>query len=234
MEESGSSWAQSVTRWVEYLTMMMLFGGFAFYLFVLKPALRPGVTTQNDEAAELDEARSRLVMFSAICIALLVIASAVELVLQAATVFDKTVSEVLSLKLLRQVITQTGFGTYWLFQATSIVVLLVVVIFLFRHTKRRLRSGTDFLPWAGLAASALLLVAPTLTGHAAVAAKEYPFAKTTDWLHLAAAGVWVGGLFHLALTMPKALSTLKPQDRLRVLHRVIPLFTRRLQLLDAC
>ena len=28
------------------------------------------------------------------------------------------------------------------------------------------------------------------------------------------------------MTMPKALSSLKPQDRLRVLHRVIPLFTR--------
>ena len=226
MEESGSSWAQSVTRWFQYLTMMMLFGGFTFYLFVLKPALRPGVSTQTEEAAESGEGVSRLVLLSGISIALLVIGSAAELVLQASTVFDKSVSEVLSLKLLRQVITQTGFGTYWLFQATSIVVLLVVVIFLFRPAKRRLRSGTDFLPWAGLAASALLLVAPTLTGHAAVAAKEYPFAKATDWLHLAAAGVWVGGLFHLALTMPKALSTLKPQDRLRVLHRVIPLFTR--------
>jgi copper transport protein len=226
MEKSGSSWAQSIARWFEYLTMMMLFGGFAFYLFVLKPALQPSASTQTDESAESSEGVSRLIFVSGICIALFVVACSVELVLQASTVFDKSISEVLSLKLLRQLITQTGFGKYWLLQASSTIALLVVVVFIVRQTKRRSRSNSDFLWWAGLAAGALLLIAPTLTGHAAVAAKEYPFAKTTDWLHLAAAGVWVGGLFHLALTMPKALSTLKPLDRLRVLHRVIPLFTR--------
>ena len=175
---------------------------------------------------ESAEGASRLVLFSGICIALLVVASSAELVLQAATVFDKSVSEVLSPTLLRQLVTQTGFGTSWLLQAAAIVALLLVMFFIFRQTKRKSPNGSDFLWWAGLAASALLLAAPTLTGHAAAAAKEYPFAKTTDWLHLAAAGVWVGGLFHLALTMPKALSSLEPQDRLRVLHRVIPLFTR--------
>ena len=226
MEESGSSWTQSVVRWFEYLAMMMLFGGFAFYLFVLKPALQRSGSTQTDGAVELAEGTSRLILFSGISIALLVIASSAELVLQAATVFDKSVSEVLSPTLLRQLITQTGFGTSWLLQAASIIALLVVMFFIFRHYKRKSLSGSDLLWWAGLAASGLLLAAPTLIGHAAVAAKEYPFAKTTDWLHLAAAGVWVGGLFHLALTMPKALSSLKPQDRLRVLHRVIPLFTR--------
>jgi copper transport protein len=226
MEESGSSWAQSIARWFEYLTMMTLFGSFAFYIFVMKPALQPGATTQANESTESSEGVSRLIFLSAICIALFVVACSVELVLQASTVFDKSISEVLSFKVLRQLITQTGFGKYWLLQALSTIALLVVVIFIVRQTKRRSRSNSDFLWWAGLAAGALLLIAPTLTGHAAAAAKEYPFAKTTDWLHLAAAGVWVGGLFHLALTMPKALSTLKPQDRLRVLHRVIPLFTR--------
>lgn len=226
MQESGSSWAQNIVRWFQYVALMVLFGGFAFYLFVLKPALRRGGLTQTDEAAELSEGASRLLLLSGICIALLVIASSGELVLQASTVFDKSVSEVLSPKLLRQLITQTGFGTSWLLQAASIIALLVVMLFIFRHNQRKSRSGSDLLWWAGLAASGVLLVSPTLTGHAAVAAKQYPFATTTDWLHLAAAGVWVGGLFHLALTMPKAVSSLEPQDRLRVLHRVIPLFTR--------
>ncbi len=226
MEESATTWIQSAVRWFEYLAMMMLFGGFAFYLLVLKPALRRDDPTQTDGAVGSVDGARRLVLVSGICIALLVLTLSAELVLQASTVFDKNVSEVLSPTLLRQLITQTGFGTSWLFQVASMVVLLVVVLFLFRQTKRRSKSPSDFLWWAGLAAGALLLIAPTLTGHAAAAAKEYPFAKTTDWLHLAAAGVWVGGLFHLALTMPKALSTLKPQERLRVLHRVIPLFTR--------
>ena len=225
MEESGSSWAQSVVRWFEYLAMMMLFGGFAFYLFVLKPAFHRN-STQTHEVVPSSEGARRLALLSGLCLVVLVLASSAELVLQAATVFDKSVSEVLSPTLLRQLITQTGFGTSWLLQTASIGALLLVVIFIFRQTKGKSRDGSDFLWWAGLAASGLLLAAPTLTGHAAAAAKEYPFAKTTDWLHLAAAGVWVGGLFHLALTMPKALSRLEPHQRVRVLHRVIPLFTR--------
>ena len=225
-QESGSSWAQSVVRWFEYLAMMTLFGGFAFYLFVLKPALRLSGSTKTDGAVELAAGAGLVVLFSGFCIALLVIASCAELVLQASAVFDKTVSEVLSPALLRQLITKTLFGTSWLWQGASIVALLIVIFFLTRRPKGTSPNGFVLLWWAGLAVSGLLMVAPTLIGHAAAVAKEYPFARTTDWLHLVAAGVWVGGLFHLALTMPKALSTLETRDRLRVLHRVIPLFTR--------
>lgn len=224
MEVSGSSWTQSLVRWFEYLATMMLFGGFAFYLFVLKPAFRQQGSTQTHNAPISTEGARRLALFSGAGIALLASASFAELILQASTVFDKSISESLSPTLLRELITQTGFGTFWLLLVGAMVVLLLIVIFIFRQTREESTSG--FLWWAGLAASALLLVAPTLTGHAAVAAKQYPFAKTNDWLHLAAAGVWVGGLFHLALTLPKAISTLKSQQRLRVLHRVIPLFTR--------
>jgi methionine-rich copper-binding protein CopC/putative copper export protein len=225
-QESGSSWAQSVVRWFEYLAMMTLFGGFAFYLFVLKPALLLSGSTKTDGVVESAAGAERVVQFSGICIALLVIANCAELVLQASAVFDKTVSEVLSPALLRQLITKTLFGTSWLWQGASIIALLIVIFFLSRQLKGTSPNGFVLLWWAGLAVSGLLMVAPTLIGHAAAMAKEYPFARTTDWLHLAAAGVWVGGLFHLALTMPKVLSTLETRDRLRLLHRVIPLFTR--------
>lgn len=223
MQESGTRWTQSIVRWFEYLAMMMLFGGFAFYPLVLKKAVRLDSSTQLVNAVG---STMRLLLVSVICVALLAVASFAELVMQASMVFDKTMSEALSSTLLRQLITQTGFGTSWLLQAVSIVLLLVIVTLIFRQTKRKQQESSDFFWWSGLVASGLLLVAPTLIGHAAAVAKEYPFAKTNDWVHLAAAGVWVGGLFHLVVTMPKAMSNLKSQDRLRVLHRVIPLFTR--------
>ena len=227
MEESGSSWTQSVVRWFEYLAMMMLFGGFAFYLFVLKPAIRQaqGVTETEKYDAAGKGARC-VVLFSGLSVCILIIASLAELVLQAATVYDKTILEALSPGLLGQVITQTGFGAAWRLEAWAIFGLLILVLYLFRRNNQQSTSEHAVLCWVGLIASAVLLIAPTWTGHAAAVAKEYPFAKTTDWLHLAAAGMWVGGLFHLAVTMPMTLSSLKPQDRLRVLHRVIPLFTR--------
>lgn len=227
MEESGSSWIQSVVRWFEYLTMMMLFGGFAFYLFVLKPAIQQSHGLTDIEKGEAAGKGARcVVLFSGLSLAILILASLAELVLQAATVFDKTILEALSPSLLSQVIKKTGFGAAWRLEAWAIFGLLILVIYMFRRSSQQSTKEHTVLEWAGLVASAVLLIAPTWTGHAAAAAKEYPFSKTTDWLHLAAGGVWVGGLFHLALTLPKTVSSFKIQDRLRVLHRVIPLFTR--------
>lgn len=199
MEESGSSWTQSGVRWFEYLAMMMLFGGFAFYLFVLKPAIRQAQgVTQTEKYDATGKGAQRVVFLSGLSICILIIASLAELVLQTATVFDKTIPEAVSSGLLGQVITQTAFGAAWRLEAWAIFGLLILVLYLFRRVNKQSTSEHTALFWAGLIGSAVLLIAPTWTGHAAAVAKEYPFAKTTDWLHLAAAGVWVGGLFHLA------------------------------------
>jgi copper transport protein len=71
-----------------------------------------------------------------------------------------------------------------------------------------------------------MLVGPSLTGHAMAAAREHHLAVVSDWLHLVAGGFWVGGLFHLALALPAALSRLDAARRTRVIGRVITLFTR--------
>jgi putative copper export protein len=78
--------------------------------------------------------------------------------------------------------------------------------------------------WIGLFLCGLLFLTPSLTGHARAAASEYRLTIISDWLHLVAVGIWVGGLFHLALTMPKSIEHLHGSRRLCVLSRVIPLF----------
>lgn len=227
-QESGSSWTQSLVRWLQYLAMMMLFGGFAFHSFVLSPALRRthGINDAQ-EAVAAGAGGRRIMVFSWLSLALLIVVSVIGLILQAATVFNKSIGEVLSSPgLLNQIITRTGFGASWRLQVWAIAALLIVVFYLSQRLKREPEGEHRLLWWSGLAMSAVLLLAPTWTGHAVVAAKEFPFAVGTDWLHLLAVGFWVGGLFHLALTMPQSISGLKDSQRLRVVHRVIPLFTR--------
>ncbi len=227
MQESGSSWAQSLVRWLQYLGMMMLLGGFAFHQFVLLPALAKTRSLSDGERARaMGASAGAVVLYSWLSLALLVIASFSELVLQASTVFDKSITEAMSPTLLNRVITQTGFGKAWRLQMLAVVALLVVVFLLSRRTKQNPANDHKTFWWIGLLASGVLLVAPTWTGHAAAAAKEFPFAKTNDWLHLVAAGIWVGGLFHLALTMPKAVSGPDRRGRLHLFHSVIPIFTR--------
>jgi copper transport protein len=227
MQESGTGWTQSLIRWLKYLAMMMLTGGFAFHALVLGPALRRSRSMSDAQRAGAISASDRRIIFlSWLSLALLVIVTLVELVLQAASVFNQSVGGVLSPSLLNQIITRTGFGASWRLQVWAVASLLVLVIYLSRNIKRDPARDHRMWWWSSLVAGAVLLLAPSWTGHAVVAAKEFPFAIVSDWLHLLAAGFWVGGLFHLALTLPKALADLKGPARLDVLHRVIPLFTR--------
>lgn len=220
------SWAQTAVRWLTYLAMMALFGGFAFRLFVLAPAMRrtaPG-GAEGREAVSAGDRRALSLSWASLF--LLVLTTLAALVMQASSVYDRPVGEALSPALLGRVLTETGYGGAWLLQAASAVVI-TVILFLLRGRVRRGDTGEhSALWWAGLAASAALLVAPSWTGHAAVAARHFPLSRFSDWLHLLAGGFWVGGLFHLALTWPRALAPLDESQRARSLHQVIRLFTR--------
>lgn len=220
------SMTQTVVRWLSYLAMMTLFGGFAFRLLVLAPALRLATAgaAEGSEAGAASERRALALSWASV--ALLALTTLVALALQASAVYDKPFGEALSPALLGRVITETGYGGSWLLQALS-AVAISVILFLLRGRVGRGSSGEhSALWWAGLAASAALLVAPSWTGHATAAIRHFRLAVFSDWLHLLAGGFWVGGLFHLALTWPPALRLLDARQRASALRYVIRLFTR--------
>lgn len=93
--------------------------------------------------------------------------------------------------ILTAVLTQTTFGRLWIFR---LLLALALVVGVFCKRIRWKHSA------AALAcASGLLLVSLCGTGHAA---GEDAFHRTLDALHLAAAGVWLGGLCALVLRHP--------------------------------
>lgn len=251
MEESTSTWSQSCVRWLEYLAMMTLFGGFAFRLLVLEPSIRQSRDLEIEEkASALERSAGRFARLSWLSIALLVLATLAALVLQTSTVLDVSVGQALSPARLSQVITRTSYGGPWLLQVAAMTALVLILFLIIWRTEeqqsnspklyidreqrlintagvRRTASSTNAgLLWIGLGASAVMMLSPSMTGHAAAAAKEYHFAVVSDWLHMVAAAVWVGGLFHLALTMTSGISGLRGHQRIAVLNRAIPQFTR--------
>lgn len=215
---------QVLVRWVSYLAMMLLFGGFAFRLLVLAPSLRRALDgAERTKAAAASERRA--LSLSWISVGLLFVTSITALVLQASAVFDKSLGESLSPSLLTQVLA-TGFGGSWILQVVSLGAIGVILLLLTRSVKRQPASGHSVLWWAGLLASAALLIAPSWTGHAVASSKDFRLAVLTDWLHLLAGGFWVGGLFHLALTLPLALPFVSKPRRAITLYHLIKLFTR--------
>jgi len=226
MQESSSSWMQSLVRWFQYLAMLTLFGGFAFYLTVLALVLHRVSTSagiSTDEATNFSERRTLLLSW--ISVVLIFLTSLIALVQQASAVFDKTLTEGLSLSLLIQVLTKTGYGGAWFLQIIVTAVFTVLLLLLSFQTKSRKPENGKTLWWIGLVVGLILLVAPSWTGHAA-AAKDFRFAVVTDWLHIVAGGFWVGGLFHFGLTALPALSRLDTDKRTSILGQLIRRFTQ--------
>ena len=225
-EDQGEqiSWSQTLVRWLSYLAMMTLFGGFAFRSLVLVPAFRRAL--DGDERVKAGAASERrALVLSWISIVLLFIASLLALLLQASNVFDKSLTESLSPEVLGRVLT-TGYGSFWILQIASVAAITIILVLLTERVRQNPSQEHSGLWWAGLVAGAVLLIAPSWTGHAVASSKDFRLAVITDWLHLLAGGFWVGGLFHMALTIPPMLPLLTKQRRTIALHHVIKCFTR--------
>lgn len=223
--EAGSTgspitWIESVVRWLAYLAMMTVFGGFAFRLFVLGPALGRVNVDENPAGDAFQAGLRRIVRFVSAGVVMLTAATLASLVLQASNVSGGSLTEALSPSLLWRVLTVTGFGLSWLVQAASALALLAITFLILRGA-----AGVS-LWWVGLAASAALLLAPSLTGHTAASSEEYPLATISDWLHLLAGGLWAGGLLHFAVVAPSIASRVDAGRRAHTLRRMISNFTR--------
>ncbi len=225
-EDSGDRilWGRTLVRWLSYTGMMLLFGGFAFRSLVLVPALRTSLDGAEQVEATTTAVR-RIVCVLWLAVSLLGVTSIFALVVQASDVFDKSFTGSLSPGVLAQVLA-TGYGSSWMLQVGSLISIAVILFLLTRGLKRQPESKHSGLWWAGLLAGAVLLVAPSWTGHAMVSVKHFRLAVLTDWLHLLAGGFWVGGLFHLALAWPYALSKISDRNRPVAVHHLIRSFTR--------
>jgi copper transport protein len=227
-EESGSTWMMSVVRWLQYLAMMSLVGGFAFTLLVLGPALRAdgGSVNVAGKSDAMALSLRRILLLSWWSVALLILTTFVSLVQQASAVFDRTIQESLSPSVLGQLLTKTGYGGAWFLQAGTAFALVIIIFLLGRTQKRSPAKEPGALWWTALLVGVVLLVAPSWTGHAAAANREFRLAVVSDWLHLVAGAFWAGGLFHLALTVGSVLRGFDKRERPGMLHRIVRLFTR--------
>jgi copper transport protein len=221
---SGTNPLQSLARWLTYLAMMTLFGGFAFRLFVVGPAF--GHLEPEEKKRAFGRMRERFVGLTRLSLILIIVAAILSLILQTSALLDKSFAEAIAPSNLYRVLTQTGFGAPWALQIAAALAIAATVFFSGRRKADSLESdGARALRWMSLIFAGFMLGSLSLTGHARAAQSEYKLAVVSDWLHLIAAGIWVGGIFQLVLTLPKGLAPLDELKRLAVLSRVIPRFS---------
>jgi len=202
-----------VARWAGYVAALALAGGFIFRLLVFRPAL---ATLRSDERRAVDLRQgysSRFRRVGLVACTILLLASLLGMVSQAANAADVSLREALGAPLLRLLGTRLGVLWEVRFGLSLVLVLLVC------SARGRL------LWWGGLLASVAVLLVISLNSHAAAIQDGAWLAVTLDWLHQVAAAAWVGGLFSFAVLVPTVTSALQPPQRLSILATVVPRFS---------
>jgi putative copper export protein/mono/diheme cytochrome c family protein len=169
-------------------------GAVFFTLWVAAPALR-AVGASTCWRARLDTHLRRIAGAS---LAVVVISAVAWLLLVAADVSGRPLSDALASGAVATLVTSTRFGHVFV---ARMVVTLALAVYL-------LRARSDARPWWGAVAAvlaAVLLGALALAGHGGATPGAAGIAHlVADTAHAIAAGTWVGGLLPLALLLAAA------------------------------
>lgn len=191
-------WLEVVVRWVNFAAMALLIGA-AAAPFLLLPAGFEALRDdgQEDEDAELSSAA--LVRVSALGAALLVVVASLLMVwLQAWAASGSAVS----LSAAGDVLTGTRFGDIWFVRITLAGVALLFSMLSLRVADppwwRSILAGPN-TAWLALLLAALAIPVTTSMNSHAAAEGTAKLQTMVDWAHVAAAGVWIGGLVQLLL-----------------------------------
>jgi putative copper export protein/mono/diheme cytochrome c family protein/peroxiredoxin len=175
-----------LARWLHLASSVLLVGGAAL-LLIASPSGRP--TARRWEAWMLTACR---------VLVLVALGSAVGTVAYQTVVLEGRATAALEPASILRMLTRTQGGTVWLVRGGLLVLLAA-----FLAVRAEVRDRTDWRALRGqvalLGLVALGLIAAA--GHAAAVEPGTAAALAADVVHLAAAGLWVGGLPALALLL---------------------------------
>jgi len=163
--------------------------------------------------------------FSLPTLAVLFVANIGVLVGQALNLTGGDLASALSPTVLTGLATSGRFGLYWLMREVVILIAMVLSFYILWRQQRP-RIVTTLLPIANLVLGCALLIAITMSGHAAaVNPNIVSYAIVIDWLHLLAASLWVGGMIYIATNYLPVLRRFSIPAQTRSLVTVLPYFS---------
>jgi copper transport protein len=203
---SGPTVPSVAVRWLSYLSMALLTGGFAFVPLVFQPALN--ILSRRKRSAEPAPASSSGSFSHASGLFGVLVAS--WLILLIATIAGAVVETGsasggnFSFASLIVLLTATRYGTlFWL----RIGLLILIGGLLILRQSRWWRREWAMRWWQiGLVFNIVVLLGTSLSSHAA-AMTDPTVPVIADWLHMLVASLWLGGLTALLLSLLWLLRT---------------------------
>ena len=226
---------EPVLRWLALVGVLAMLGGLVFDLFVARPVLvsmRAQAAVRN-LGSQLT-ARSFKLTWSAVC--LFALASVLHLLLQSALIHEVSFSAAIGAPVW-STLRDTAWGGLWAwrmsFTAAFCLVLAALLLARGKYTRDSATPGGGAAR-TGVALEVLalgigggILWTLSLASHGAATSGIRNAALVSDFVHLLAAAVWVGALFHLfvAITPILLLRGLSQRQRRDLLTRAVPRFS---------
>ncbi|MGC1455875.1 MAG: CopD family protein [Nitrospirota bacterium] len=183
-----TSFIHTIPEWFELGALTFCIGLLACRLWVFPLSVYTGLIEQDNI---LDTTWNLL----AVCAAVMMVSSSVNLILRAAEMSGNSLSTVFPV--LPAVIFRTHLGRAWLIRIVCLVLLLISLLAGGR------RSSSRGLMGLMLGIAIIIAMTESASGHASDKG-DFSVPEIMDFLHLLAAGVWGGGLFALSLVvLPK-------------------------------
>ena len=208
---------QPVARWIILLGILSAVGGVTFLIFVARPAL-----TDQDTQYESIAVLRRMVFWGVLIMAcmasaVLIVASVVQLVVQASVAYETSIMGALG-EPLRSLLVETDWGRLWLWRALLAALMMVVLgtAWLRLRTEDESR-GVLFLMYSAALLGLGVLLTISMTSHAAATPNVRGMALLNDLVHMVGAAVWVGGLISLATTLFLSFKLLENSERRPIL-----------------
>ncbi len=199
----------SVARWLGLLGLACVIGSFLVWYWVLAPSM----AAVDDARLERTARRVRLLALIGAAVAL--VGSILLLIAQAQSTGVGTGPGALG-----DIVVNSRFGHLLL---ARVVILLAVGALAWNSGAWKTPPNTR-LRWLALTLIAAAPIPYSLSSHAAAVDGGRPTSVASDWLHVTAASVWIGGLLALVVGLTAA-RTLSDDRRRQVYAVAIPRFS---------
>ena len=202
----------AIARWIALLALTLLLG-MLFWMLVVQPR-QPALSESFT-----DDLRRRYRRVAQIALVVVLAATLLEIAAQA-LLLDGAPSAIVSLPLLKSILLQSLFGRA-IFVRLVFTVLGLLVLWLPPEWRPLLDRWAEVIALAGFGLG--LALAFEYSGHGGSAPTWW--GPIIDFLHLVANGIWLGGLFTLALVIAPALWHRERQEQQAYLMRSVPAFS---------
>jgi len=207
-------WLEIALRWLNFILLALLIGGIGTAWLVLVTHDETGAL-----ASEVEAARGRILALSSWCAGISLLVGMGALAYQLSELQAGLVESTSVLRSGWQFLAGSRWGILW--WARQGLLLALLVLLLFAHRGRRTSWDREMAAeasldrpagrprgWPAWMAGSMtfgLALIQAMNGHAAALTPDSGLAIAADTLHLAGAGMWVGGLLALVIGFAPAL-----------------------------